>query len=69
MVRRICFLIQQFHINLKRWPVFGLVPNWLVMLLMPVEHIIFLSVDLVELALEYGFAGIKTLFFFIPLEL
>lgn len=36
---------------------------------MPVEHIIFLSVDLVELALEYGFAGIKTLFFFIPLEL
>lgn len=32
---------------------------------MPVEHIIFLSVDLVELALEYGFAGIKTLFFFL----
>lgn len=31
---------------------------------MPVEHIIFLSVDLVELALEYGFAGIKMLFFF-----
>lgn len=55
--------------NLKRWPVFGLVPNLLVMLLMPVEHIIFLSIDLVELALEYGFAGIKGLFFFITLEL
>lgn len=30
---------------------------------MPVEHVFFLSVDLVELALEYGFAGKKGLLF------
>lgn len=57
--------------NLKRWLVFGLVPNLFVMLLMPVEHVFFLSVDLVELTLEFNFAGKKKkkVTFFISLEL